>query len=159
MLTVFLAPVQEERRKAVLRDRKRLCIGLDEAKRTSEKVQASLRKEKEALEAERARRADVERKLLPDKRHQLETARREVEEARDVEARLEKEMADGRNKLADIRQSLVDQQWQLAQARGRLDQGGRQRENTQMQKLLQVAIEYSVLLSLVLHLSYCNTAV
>lgn len=134
-----LAGVQEERRRAVLRDRKRLAVALDDAKRSGEKVHAALGREKEALAAERARRSDVERRVLPEKRQAMEAVRGEVAEARETEARLEKELADGRNKLADVRRRLEEQQWQLAQARGRLDQGGRHRENTQMQKMLQVS--------------------
>lgn len=132
--------MQEERRKAVLRDRKRLSAALDDAKRSGDKVAASLRKEKEALGAEKGRRSDVERKVLPEKKDQLDAVRRDVSDAQAAEARLDKQLADGRDKLADVRQKLEEQQWQLAQARGRLDQGGRHRESTQMQKMLQVSV-------------------
>ena len=51
----------EEKRKCILREKKKISAGLDEMKRLNERSRVSLRKEKEALEVEKVKRLQVER--------------------------------------------------------------------------------------------------
>lgn len=109
-------------------------------KRFNERSRATLRKEKEALETERAKRIQVERQVLPEKKERFESIQREWREAETAETLLDKELEVGRKKLAAIRVKLEQQQRQLSQTRGRLDQGHRQRDSNQAHKLLQVGL-------------------
>ena len=108
-------------------------------KRLNEKSKCVLKREKESLELEKAKRLEMERQVLPEKKQQLEALERELVEAETADRLLEKELEAGRRKLSATRQKLEEQQGKLAQARGRLDQGHRQRDSNQAQKLLQVS--------------------
>ena len=130
---------QEERRKCVQRDKKKSTAGVEEMKRLNEKSKCVLKREKESLELEKAKRLEMERQVLPEKKQQLEALERELVEAETADRLLEKELEAGRRKLSATRQKLEEQQGKLAQARGRLDQGHRQRDSNQAQKLLQVS--------------------
>lgn len=136
----------EEKRKCILREKKKISAGLDEMKRLNERSRVSLRKEKEALEVEKVKRLQVERDVLPDRKQQFESLQRLLKDAESRDALFEKDLETGRKKMAVIRQRLEEQQQQLAQARGQLDQGHRQRDSNQAHKLLQVC--YPVLTSL-----------
>jgi hypothetical protein len=136
----------EEKRKCILREKKKISAGLDEMKRLNERSRVSLRKEKEALEVEKVKRLQVERDVLPDRKQQFESLQRLLKDAESSDALFEKDLETGRKKMAVIRQRLEEQQQQLAQARGQLDQGHRQRDSNQAHKLLQVC--YPVLTSL-----------
>lgn len=129
----------EEKRKCVLRERKKMSAGLDEMKRLNERSRVTLRKEKEALDVEKAKRLEVERDVLPEKKQQFESLERLLGDVESADGLLEKDLESGRKKLATIRQRLEEQQRQLAQARGQLDQGHRQRDSNQAHKLLQVS--------------------
>lgn len=131
--------IQEEKRKCVLREKKKTSGGLEEMKRLNERSRVSLRKEKEALEAEKAKRLQVEREILPEKKEGFESIQRELRQAETADNLLEKELETGRKKLSGIRQRLEEQQRKLSQARGRLDQGHRERDSNQAHKLLQVS--------------------
>ncbi|KAI9562849.1 hypothetical protein GHT06_010304 [Daphnia sinensis] len=127
----------EEKRKCILREKKKTLAGLDEMKRLNERSRVTLRKEKEALEVEKAKRLQVECDLLPEKKQRFELLQRDLRDAQSADNLLEKELEIGRKKIAAIRQRLEEQQQQLAQARGRLDQGHRERDSNQACKLLQ----------------------
>ncbi|XP_046449237.1 coiled-coil domain-containing protein 40-like [Daphnia pulex] len=127
----------EEKRKCVLRERKKISAGLDEMKRLNERSRVTLRKEKEALDVEKAKRLQVEGDVLPEKKQQFESLERLLGDVESADGLLEKDLESGRKKLATIRQRLEEQQQQLAQARGQLDQGHRQRDSNQAHKLLQ----------------------
>ena len=129
----------EEKRKCVLREKKKISAGLDEMKRLNDRSRVTLRREKEALDVEKAKRLEVERDVLPEKKQQLESLQRLLRDAESADGLLEKDLESGRKKLAAIRQRLEEQQRQLAQARGQLDQGHRQRDSNQAHKLLQVS--------------------
>lgn len=129
----------EEKRKCVLREKKKISAGLDEMKRLNDRSRVTLRREKEALDVEKAKRLEVERDVLPVKKQQLESLQRLLRDAESADGLLEKDLESGRKKLAAIRQRLEEQQRQLAQARGQLDQGHRQRDSNQAHKLLQVS--------------------
>lgn len=107
-------------------------------KRLNERSKVTLRKEKEALDVEKAKRLQMERDVLPEKNQQLETLQRDLREAETADSLIEKELENGRRKLFATRQKLEEQQNQLSQARGQLDQGHRERDSNQAQKLLQV---------------------
>ena len=144
----------EEKRKCILREKKKISAGLDEMKRLNERSRVSLRKEKEALEVEKVKRLQVERDVLPDRKQQFESLQRLLKDAESSDALFEKDLETGRKKMAAIRQRLEEQQQQLAQARGQLDQGHRQRDSNQAHKLLQVCYPVLTSLSLVQHLFF-----
>lgn len=133
----------EEKRKCILREKKKTLAGLDEMKRLNERSRLTLRKEKEALETEKAKRLQVECDLLPEKKQRFELLQRDMRDAQSADNLLEKELEIGRKKIAAIRQRLEEQQQQLAQARGQLDQGHRERDSNQARKLLQVRVYFS----------------
>lgn len=132
----------EEKRKCILRQKKKTLSGLDEMKRLNERSRVTLRKEKECLAVEKTKRVQVECDILPEKKQRFELLQRELGDAEAADNLLQKELESGRKTIAAIRQRLEEQQRQLAQARGRLDQGHRERDSNQAHKLLQVRVNF-----------------
>ena len=134
-----LVSIQEEKRKCVMRERKRLNGGLEELKRCEDKSRIALQKEKDVLESERTKQAELHGRLADKKsrlQEELDGLKRVQEEADDVD----RQVQTGRQQLMEIKRRLEQQQLQLAVARGQLDQGQRDRDSDQANKLFQVRI-------------------